>query len=202
MANGEVRAQDYPAFKQLERQGRVRLHDVGISLDPDALWFNLSPAGRPTPGRTLLANKSFRQAISYGVDRQLLADTVYLGAAVPVFGPITPGNRRWYVEGTPPPVHDPARARARCSIDWISRIAMATACAKPPIQHAGPLFDADPGRPRARPHRRSAAGAAEGARNRRRPGLARYRRDHPVASARATTTASISARRPAAPTRR
>ena len=75
MANGEVRAQDYPAFKQLERQGRVRLHDVGISLDPDALWFNLSPAGRPTPGRMLLANKSFRQAISYAVDRQLLADT-------------------------------------------------------------------------------------------------------------------------------
>ena len=111
MANGEVRAQDYPAFKQLERQGRVRLHDVGISLDPDALWFNLSPEGRPTPGRMLLANKSFRQAISYAVDRQLLADTVYLGAAVPVFGPITPGNRRWYVEGTPPPVHDPARAR-------------------------------------------------------------------------------------------
>ena len=112
MANGEVRAQDYPAFKQLESQGRIRLHDVGIGLDPDALWFNLSPGGRPTPGRTLLANKSFRQAISYGVDRQVLVDTVYLGAAVPIFGPITPGNRRWYVEGTPAPVHDAARARA------------------------------------------------------------------------------------------
>lgn len=111
MANGEVRAQDYPAFKQLERQGRVRLHDVGISVDPDALWFNLSPEGPSTPGRTLLANKSFRQAISYSVDRQLLADTVYLGAAAPIFGPITPGNKNWYVEGTPPPVHDPARAR-------------------------------------------------------------------------------------------
>jgi len=112
MANGEVRAQDYTAFKQLERQGRVRLHDVGIGLDPDTLWFNLSPAGRPTPGRALLANKAFRQAISYGVDRQAIVDTVYLGAAVPIFGPITPGNRRWYVEGTPAPVHDPAKARA------------------------------------------------------------------------------------------
>ncbi|MFL6109875.1 MAG: ABC transporter substrate-binding protein, partial [Catenulispora sp.] len=112
MANGEIRAQDYPAFKQLQSQGRIRLHDVGISLDPDVLWFNLSPAGRPTPGRTLLGHKAFRQALSYAVDRQALVDAVYLGAAVPVFGPITPGNRRWYVAGTPPPVHDPARARA------------------------------------------------------------------------------------------
>jgi len=112
MANGEVRAQDYTAFKHLESQGRIRLHDVGISRDPDVLWFNLSPAGAPTPGRRLLANRSFRQAISYGVDRQAIADGVYLGAAVPIFGPITPGNGQWYVEGVPTPVHDLARARA------------------------------------------------------------------------------------------
>ena len=112
MANGELRAQDYTAFKSLEGEGRVRLHDVGISLDPDVLWFNLSPGGARTPGRALLANKAFRQAISYGIDRQALVDGVYLGAAVPIFGPITPGNRHWYIAGTPPPVHDVKKARA------------------------------------------------------------------------------------------
>ncbi|MEO7276350.1 MAG: ABC transporter substrate-binding protein, partial [Vicinamibacterales bacterium] len=112
IANGELRAQDYPAFQQLERQGRVRLHDVGISLDPDVLWFNLSPGGARTKGRALLANKAFRQALSYGVDRQAIVDAVYLGAAVPIYGPITPGNRQWYVAGSPTPVHDVGKARA------------------------------------------------------------------------------------------
>jgi peptide/nickel transport system substrate-binding protein len=112
MANGEVRAQDYVSFKQLADQGRLRLHDVGVSVDPDLLWFNLSPKGPATIGRTLLSQKAFRQAISYGVDRQALVDVVYLGAAVPIFGPITPGNRNWYVEGVPAPIHDVARARA------------------------------------------------------------------------------------------
>ena len=68
--------------------------------------------------------------------------------------------------------------------------------------HAGAVFDADPGRPRAGPHRRSAAGAAEGTRNRASTWSRSIRPASSVASARATTTASISARRPAAPTRR
>jgi len=112
MANGELRAQDYPSFKQLEGQGRLRLHDVGVSLDPDLLWFNLSDKGPRSPGRALVANKAFRQAISFAVDRQAIVDGVYLGAAVPIFGPITPGNRSWYIAGTPAPIHDVARARA------------------------------------------------------------------------------------------
>ena len=42
----------------------------------------------------------------------MFADTVYLGAAVPVFGPVTPGNKAWYAPELPQPAHDPAKAKA------------------------------------------------------------------------------------------
>ena len=44
------------------------------------------------------------------VDRQLFANTVFLGAGVPVYGPITPANRKWFAN-LPPMPHDPARAK-------------------------------------------------------------------------------------------
>jgi peptide/nickel transport system substrate-binding protein len=111
MSNGDLRPQDYAAFTRLESGGRLRLHQVGTSLDPDFLWFNLSPKGAASPGRAFLAHKAFRQALSYGVDRQALADVVYLGAAVPIFGPVSPSNTTWYSADTPVRGHDPARAR-------------------------------------------------------------------------------------------
>jgi peptide/nickel transport system substrate-binding protein len=52
-----------------------------------------------------------RQAISFAVDRQAVVDTVYLGAAVPIDGPVSPGNRTWFSTSAPHYPHDPARAR-------------------------------------------------------------------------------------------
>ena len=46
------------------------------------------------------------------VDRQLFADTVFLGAALPVYGPITPANKKWFSPDAPQTPHDPAGARA------------------------------------------------------------------------------------------
>jgi peptide/nickel transport system substrate-binding protein len=111
MSHGDIRPQDHASFTRLEADGRLRLYRIGTSLDPDFLWFNLSPKGVPTPGRALLRRKEFRQAISYAVDRQMLADTVYLGAAVAISGPVSPGNTKWYAPA-PVPGHDAGRARA------------------------------------------------------------------------------------------
>jgi peptide/nickel transport system substrate-binding protein len=111
MVNGEIRPQDYAAFKRAADDGRVRLLDVGVGLDPDFLSFNLRPAKQADPRWSWLGRREFRQAIAWGVDRQAIADTVYLGAAVPVSSPISPGNRTWHVKDLPPFTHDPARAR-------------------------------------------------------------------------------------------
>jgi peptide/nickel transport system substrate-binding protein len=85
---------------------------VNVGLDPDFLAFNLSP---PRPGQRRLAwtgRKEFRQAISCGVDRQAIVNAAYLGAAVPIFGPVTPGNRRWYSADAPACAINRERARA------------------------------------------------------------------------------------------
>ena len=75
--------------------------EVSVALDADFLSFNLRPA-RLAGGRApWMARKEFRQALSCGVDREAIVNTVYLGAAAPLFGPVTPGNRRWYSAGTP-----------------------------------------------------------------------------------------------------
>jgi peptide/nickel transport system substrate-binding protein len=54
----------------------------------------------------------FRQAISHAVDREAFARTVFLGAAVPVWGPITPGNTQWFWPDVPRYAPDDERARA------------------------------------------------------------------------------------------
>ena len=106
MSNGDIRPDDYSAFRRASEQGKLRLIDVGVSLDPNLLWFNLQK------GNALFREKAFRQAISYAVDRQAIVNTVFLGAAVPIHGPVTPGNRTWYSEAAPAYPYDPARARA------------------------------------------------------------------------------------------
>src|SRR5207342_1006406 len=55
--------------------------------------------------------KAFRQAISCAIDRQAIANTVYLGEAVPIYGPVTPANKTWFADVRPPCEHDVARAR-------------------------------------------------------------------------------------------
>jgi peptide/nickel transport system substrate-binding protein len=107
MSNGDIRPDDYATFKRAADKGGLRLIDAGVGLDPDFLWFNLAQKRRAP----WLHDRRVRQAVSYAVDRQALADTVYLGAAVPIHGPVSPGNRTWFSDSAPRYPHDPARAR-------------------------------------------------------------------------------------------
>ena len=112
MTNGDIRPDDYAAFKRAADQGRVRLIDGGLGLDPSLLWFNLTPAHANDPKGRLFHQKAFRQAISCAIDRQAIVNTVYLGAAVPVYGPVTPANKTWFADVRPSCEHDAGRARA------------------------------------------------------------------------------------------
>lgn len=108
----EVRPEDYAPLKRAADAGRVQLFDLGGSIDADALWFNLKPgAYAKDPRAAWLQRDELRQAISLAVNRQLFADTVFLGAAVPIFGPITPTNKKWFSSDVPTTPHDPARAK-------------------------------------------------------------------------------------------
>jgi len=111
MVNADIRPEDYGSFKRISQQGRLRVLDAGIKLDPDLLWFNLSKVHADDPRNAWLRTKAFREAISCAVDRQAVIDTAYLGAGVPIYGPVTPANRTWYVDVRPACEHDPGKAR-------------------------------------------------------------------------------------------
>ena len=111
MVSGEIRPEDYVTFKRAADRGQLRLLDAGVALDVNLLWFDLSNSAVADTRRPWLRQKAFRQAISCAVDRQVIVNTVYLGAAVPVYGPISPGNRTWYSPAVVGCQHDLARAR-------------------------------------------------------------------------------------------
>ncbi len=92
-----LRAEDYGAAREMERAGKLRLLEVGVSPDPDVFFFNLRPAKWANdPRKAWLFTDTFRQALNHAVDREAYANTVFLGAAVPVHGPVSPGNKAWF----------------------------------------------------------------------------------------------------------
>ena len=109
----ELRTADYAPLKQLADQGKITLLDVGDGYDADSLWINLKPGAfaKNDSRAAWIQRDELRQAISMAVDRELFVNTVYLGAAAPMFGPISPANKKWFAADIPNPPHDPARAR-------------------------------------------------------------------------------------------
>src|SRR5262249_12726712 len=53
----------------------------------------------------------FRQAVSYAIDREGLANTVYAGRAEPLYSFVTPADKAWYTNDVMKYPYDPARAR-------------------------------------------------------------------------------------------
>lgn len=102
MLQQPLRAEDLAVVRPLARAGRLQVLELGVTTDPDSFFFNLRPASwRADARRAWLPRDEFRRAISHAVDREAFAEAVFLGAAVPINGPITPGNRRWFWAGVP-----------------------------------------------------------------------------------------------------
>jgi peptide/nickel transport system substrate-binding protein len=96
LTQSEVRPDDYAALKREAAAGKVRLADAGLAFDADAFWFNLKPGAKAHDGRPWLARVELRRAVSHAVNRRAFADEVFLGAAEPQWGPITPANTAWF----------------------------------------------------------------------------------------------------------
>jgi len=112
MTSSQLPAEAYAPLKRAADVGHARLYDLGPAQYPDFLWINLKPGSfAGDPRASWVQREELRHAISLAVDRQRFADTVFLGAGVPVFGPVSPANKRWYWEKTPRIPHDPQQAR-------------------------------------------------------------------------------------------
>jgi peptide/nickel transport system substrate-binding protein len=108
-----IRSEDYVPVRRSEEQGSLKLVELGVSTDADALWFCLKPdAKKKDPRFAFVSRKEFRQALSHAVDREAFAQTVFLGEAVPVWGTITPGNTAWFNPNLTRYPFDVAKARA------------------------------------------------------------------------------------------
>ena len=112
LTQSEIRPDDYAALKREATAGKIRLVDAGLGFDADAFWFNLRPGAKLPAYATSVA---FRRAISHAVNRRAFADSVFLGAAEPLQGPVSPSNTTWYppasVTGIDRQAYDMGRAR-------------------------------------------------------------------------------------------
>lgn len=97
MLQSELRAEDYVPARRAEAEGRLKVIELGVGTDADAFWFCLKPeAKKSDPRFPFVQRREFRQALSHAMDREEFARTVYFDEAVPVWGPVTPGNKIWF----------------------------------------------------------------------------------------------------------
>ena len=111
LINDFVRPEDITALSKLAETGRLQIVPVGAALNPDLFWINLVPGAAVAKNRPWLQRQELREAISHAVDRQAIVNTVYLGEAEAIEGPITSGYGLWHVPGLPIRAHDPSRAK-------------------------------------------------------------------------------------------
>jgi peptide/nickel transport system substrate-binding protein len=110
LTQGEVRPADARGLQRASAAGRLTVKDSGVGLDGDLFWINLTAAKTRDPRSRWLQQTDFRRAIAHAVDRRAFADVVYLGAAVPADGIVSPGNSEWHA-AAPLPGYDPDAAR-------------------------------------------------------------------------------------------
>lgn len=102
MLQQQVRPEDIATLRPLVDQGKLALLELGVGSDADVFFFNQKPEKwARDPRGSWLQRKEFRQAISHAVDREAFANTVFLGAGVPIWGPVTPGNKQWFSPNVP-----------------------------------------------------------------------------------------------------
>jgi peptide/nickel transport system substrate-binding protein len=105
-------------FSVLSRQQRgYTMADAGPGLEYNFLFFNLNDLGERSSADLARRQKwgrnvKFRQAVSAAIDRDAIVRLVYQGRGAALWGPVTPGNRRWVNAAIPHTSRSLERARA------------------------------------------------------------------------------------------
>ena len=113
-------ANEYDHFKAESANGKFQLLEPGVGLETDFFWFNENTNINPSTGQPCVdpvkskwfRNTKFRQACAYAIDRDSLIKSVYSGRAIPNYGFVTGGDKKWYDPDIPQYPHDLAKARA------------------------------------------------------------------------------------------
>jgi len=113
-----VRPQDYALVKRMEGPN-VKIEDIGVSYDTNWIAFNQNSGINPDTHKpyvepwklALFRDVKFRQAVSYAINREALANTVFSARALPIFSFVTPGDKTWFTEDVVKYPYDSARAK-------------------------------------------------------------------------------------------
>ncbi|BAS27686.1 ABC transporter substrate-binding protein [Limnochorda pilosa] len=103
-----------PEYQELISSGRLHavLNDAGPTFDSQFVVFNQNPNSVPQPKVDWFRNVKFRQAVSYAMDRQSIADAIYNGMATPAYGPESPANALFYTPNVAQYPYDLEKAAA------------------------------------------------------------------------------------------
>ena len=113
-----INSLDAEYYDKLMQQNPALVHDAGVSLDSEQMWFNQVPTSPlPEYKKAWFRSTNFRRAISESINRADLARVVYRGHARPAVGPMSPANKFWFNAKLEPHPFDPKSALARLAQD-------------------------------------------------------------------------------------
>lgn len=118
-ADDTVYPYEYDEFKAAAAKGKITLLEPGVGLENSFFWFNENTNVNPKTGKPYVdpvklkwfRNVKFRQAVSYAIDRDAMIRSIFSGRAVPAYGFVTPGNKKWFDPNIKKYPHDLAKAR-------------------------------------------------------------------------------------------
>lgn len=113
-----INSLDAEYFDKLMQQKPALLHDSGVSLDSEQMWFNqVQTSPLPDYKKAWFRSTNFRRAISEAINREDLARVAFRGHARPAVGPMSPANKFWFNAKLQPHPFDQKSAMARLSQD-------------------------------------------------------------------------------------
>jgi peptide/nickel transport system substrate-binding protein len=114
-----VRPEEAWEFQQAATNSHFQIIDLGVGVQRDFFWFNLSTgvdrSGKPFVDPVKLKwfrDKRFRQAISCALNRDRIIHDVYNGRAQAVYGFLSADNKKWNNPSVPQYSYDPKKAAA------------------------------------------------------------------------------------------
>jgi len=121
LVHGEIdfiNSLDAEYFDKLSQQNPSLVHDSGVSLDSEQLWFNQVPTS-PLPDykKAWFRSTAFRRAISEAINREDLARVAFRGHARPAVGPLSPANKFWFNTKLQPHLFDQKSSLSRLTQD-------------------------------------------------------------------------------------
>lgn len=117
--NGEtdslgVRAEDWATIQKDQQRGHYKAMNLGPTYSVSYITFNMNPRATKVPAykRAWFAQKEFRQAVSYAINRDSMVKTVFRGLARPLWSPVSEANTVFYNPDVQKYPHDPAKAKS------------------------------------------------------------------------------------------